>query len=390
MTIHNRIGVTSYQRTMTKRLAGSPAAFELPLTRAMRNPLRQQVTNIAIGTFDTDTDSITITVTEPDGTVHTQTVTRAAGVPADASAAATAFADAFNADPATAGVFTADDSTTNVVLTFDHAGIDYDVVATASAGTTATVSETTDPAGVAVPIGRFVVLAADAAIDGQRAIALPGDTSTAEQIVGVVMRPLGQFVNGESPLQSAVDSVPAGRMCDVAFNGMVNVLNAGDADASEKGAVWVAVDADADIDLGAARGDADGVLQVATLTPGAGQNSVEVSVEITITGGDYVGQTKLLSVLTDASMTATEWCDAARVQLNADPLWSTLLVDSGTATLILTAASPDITFDVNNVQGTVTIDNATTAGDPYTVKVPGAYWAEDTPAGQVGPVMLRM
>ncbi len=396
MGIGNRIGVTSYRRTMPRGFPGQPAEARLPDARAYRVPKRKQINNIAISGFGADADSITVNIEEPNGNVLSFTTTRASSVPVDDAAAATALAALINdstGEDSARGVVVASTNSANLILTFQHEGVPYDVETTVVAAV-ATVTQTQSPSGTSIPVGRFVALTSDAAINGQRAVQLPTEAVAAD-IKGIVLRELaGPAVNLGSIDPDDVDLIPPGSMCSVAYEGAVLMKNAGTTTASEGERVWVVVDEDATAEVGECMGvptaGESGTLQVATITPGAGQNSVEVSVEVTITGGQYAGATKLLSFLTDGSMTATEVADAFRAQINADPLFSTLLVDSGTATLILTAPSADVTFDANAVQGTFTIDNATVAADAFAVELPTCYWAEDTAAGELGRVFLRL
>lgn len=256
MSIANGLGRTGYGRTMPQRIEGAPADFDGLLTHPMRNPFLAQVSNVAIGTFDTDTDSITVEITTPDGEVHPYTVTRAAGAPADATAAAVALAALVNADAELLDDVVASGSTTNLVLTFRHPNVVYPVSATPSAGTTATVTTTTAAGASTVPFGRAVI--AGTTLDGITAIALPSGVSNEFLVLGVTARPQGQFESEGSPLSSAEDGIPGGRMCDVAFDGPINVVNRGDVATVKGGVVYMVVNTAGGDPLGGFRSDDDG------------------------------------------------------------------------------------------------------------------------------------
>lgn len=386
MTIQNSLGVAGFSRRLTRGFAGQPQGDVR--ARPFRNALLAQINTVTIAGFGADTDSVTLSITLPDGTVVQETTTRAAGVPVDDAAAVTALKDLVNARAALRGHVVAEDDADVLTLTFQHTNIEYTVETTVT-GCTATVAETQAPGGSSIPIGRFVKRGTS--VGHAPAVDTLDSTDDDTVLAGILLRSVAQYPNAESPLASANDVVPAGNMCDVAFEGEVLMLNTGDVAASAGGQVFVVVATTGGDEVGEARADADGVVQVTTLTPGAGQNSVEVSVLVTITSGEHEGKSLLLSALADASMTATEVCDAWRTQLNADAFWSALLVDTGTATLILTAADASFSFDVTAVQGTTTIA-ATTAHVAYAIPVDRrkAYWVEDTAAGAIGPIMLRM
>lgn len=393
MGIQNGLGVTGYRRTQSppSLLEGAPADFETPITIPMRNALAAQVTNLAIGTYDTDTDAVGVQITLPDGTVVTHTVTRASSVPVDASAAAVALAALVNGDDDLLGHVEATTSTTNVILTFLHENVVYPVTATASAGTSNTETEPTAPGGSAIPFGRFV--AQGATRDGVTAMRLLTSADTEDDVVGVSMRPIAQFPNAGSELSSAVDGIPAGKMGDAGIEKRVAMRNNGSVASAIGGVVHVVIDDAGGDEVGEARADSDdgGTAQVATVTPTAGQNSVTVSIAIDVLTGPAAGQTATLIYQTDGSMTATEVCDAFRTDFNLSTL-ADYITDSGTATLILTADDPETTFEVRVVEGLFTIDNATTAAAANTIALPRsrASWAEVVAAGAVGAMSLHM
>lgn len=395
MAIHNVHGQTSYRRTMPRGYPGQPAEARLPDARSYRVPKRKQITNIAISGFGANDDSITVNIEMPSGEVLPFTVTRVAGTPADDAAAAEALADLINESSGVGsarGVVVASTNAANLILTFVHEGYAYEVT-TSVVAAVAAVTETQSPSGTPVPIARFVALASDAAINGQRAIQLPVDAD-AEDICGITLRTLTPHVNLGSADPDDDDMIQPGSMADVAYEGAVLMVNHGSAAAAERDRVWVIVDSDSPLEVGQAMGvptaAESGTLQVATVTPGAAQNSVPVSVEVRILTGPRAGASKVLSFVTDADMTATEVANAFRSDFDDDPIMTGVLTSSGTATFILTSDRADTTFEVNVLQGTFTIDNATVAADGFAVELPTCYWAEDTPAGALGKVFLRL
>lgn len=260
MSIHNGIGITSYSRTMDQRIAGSPAEGKLPLARTMLNPLNKQVTEFTVGGTAADGD-YTFNVIEPDGTTTPVTFTRGSGETNDG------ISDGLLAQATTqigtdlAGIIESavDSDTNDLQVTFEHEGIAYTFTTSAPSGATLTATEITSPAGVSIPIGRFVA-DGGSSVDGQRTIALPsGVAETA--ILGVTMRRLGYDVNAESELSTAIDQIAPGKLVDVAREGAVNVLNVG-ADATANGSVFVVVNTAGGDELGEARGDDDGANSV--------------------------------------------------------------------------------------------------------------------------------
>ena len=253
MTILNGQGITSYSRTQPIGSEGD--LYTTPQqVRAMVNPKLAQISTVSIGTIDTDGDAVTITVTEPDGTLHTYSVTRASAVPLDADAMALALVALVDADAEARGVFTAAASSADVVFTFEHAGLDYAVVATPSAGTTATVATTQAAGGSGIPFGRFVV-SGGAAADGGQALALPDGAAIAD-VLGILAL-AHAYINQASDLASDDDALLPGEIGPVVREGEVLMLNVG-GDALPDGAVFVVVNTAGGDELGQARGDDDG------------------------------------------------------------------------------------------------------------------------------------
>ncbi len=261
MSIQNGLGITGFSRTMDRGIEGAPAEFDgVSGGRPMVNPKSKQVTELTVGGTATDGDYV-ITITEPDGTVHTVTFTRGSSETNDgiSDGLQAAVDNAITGDLAGVVESVADSDTNDLQITFAHEGLDYDVSGAAPGSGTLTDTEITDPAGSSIPLGRFVA-DGGASEDGQRAMALPdGVAETA--ILGVLMTPIGHNANGESPLSSADNELPAGNMGSVARDGAVNMRNVGGA-ATANGPVFVVVNTAGGDELGQARGADDGANSV--------------------------------------------------------------------------------------------------------------------------------
>lgn len=390
MTIANQIGYTGFSRDFHTPPEGHVYDIEGIKAIAHRNPILPQISTVTIASFDTNTDTFTITIQLPNGTTVTAcTITRSGGAPSDDTAAATAAVTAINAVAALYGHVTATSALGVITLTFDQPGISYAVASTVSGCTATVATSQAATGGTTIPYGRFVASAsATAGLQPQVRVLTGSDTTL--NVTGITARPQVS-VNLASSDPTATDGAVPGDMVDVAYNGMVAMRNNSSSAAVKGGQVFAVVATTGGDAIGEARMDSAGVAQVITLTPGAGQNSVPVSVLITVTAGEHTGKSLLLSTTADGSMTATEVCDAWRVIINADAFWSTILIDSGTATLIITAADSSIGLDATQSNGTVTVDVATTARVPYAVPLDRNrfYWAEAVAAGGIGPVMCR-
>ena len=387
MPIQNNLGLTGFARRLTSQIAGQPHGDVK--ARPFRNPLLPQIDSVTITGFGADADAVSVLVTLPDGTVTTETTTRAAAVPVDDEAAAAALVVLINARAALRGHVVATNALGVLTMTYQHANVAY-TTATAVVAAVATVASVQTPGGSSLVLGRFVKRGT--AVGGAPAVTVPASTDTQDLLAGVILRPVAQFANAESALASANDVVPAGQMCDVAHDGEVSMLNTGSVAAAAGGVVHVVRAVTGGDEVGEARASASGVLQVATVTPGAAQNSVTVAIRVRIETGASTGYSAVLLYQTDGSMTATEVCDAFRTDLNLDAVLAPLLADTGTATLILTSTDIDTTFSIDVVEGAFTVDEATVAAARYTIPLPQsrAYWAEAAAAGAVGRVMLRM
>ena len=356
---------TSYTNDLGRGLIGELASLRPHVARARVYPKRRQITSIGIGGATDGT--YTVRITSPAGT-------RPGTTPVDSSLAASSssvdligagLATAINAQVELRNLLRASYDAPNdtLVLTAVRTGESFTVAFPSNPSTNLTQSATQSPVVSDLPLGVGMV-----STDGETC-ARP--SAVTDVLAGIVKR--GRGIEGEDDNSS--ETHKAGDILELITEGDIYVESEQDV-TSEENPVWMRVNAGAGEVAGAFRTSPDGTAQVTTLTPGAGQNSVEVSVLITILTGEHAGKSLTLSALADGSMTATEVCDAWRTQLNADAFWSSLLVDTGTATLVLTAANAGFTFDVSSVQGTVTIA-ATTAAVVDCVRVPRtkAKWA---------------
>lgn len=349
---------TSYTNDLLAGLIGDLATMRPYRCVSRIYPKRAQVTTITVGGLDDGT--YTVLITTPSGTR-----------PGPAGDSASFVASSSTIDLIGAGLVAAinartelrnllrasyDAGANTIALTAVRRGEAFTVAFSSNPNTNLTQAATTSPVVADLPLGVGMV-----STDGEVA-AVPSATTAV--LAGVVKR--GRGIEGED--DNSAETHKAGDTLELVTEGDVFVESEEDV-TSEEDPVWMRVSAAGTEVAGAFRITPDGTSQVTTLTPGAGQNSVEVSVLVTILTGEHAGKSLVLSALADGSMTATEVCDAWRTQLNADAFWSALLVDTGTATLILTAANAGFTFDVTAIQGTTTIA-ATTAAVVDCVRIP--------------------
>lgn len=393
MPIANGIGFTGYARTMSAAALqeGAPAAFDTPLSFPIRNPLAAQITTIGIGAYADDGDAVEVTIQTPDGVDHDFEVVRAAGAPANATAAAVALAALINADASVVGHVDAEGSGTDLVLTFQHPNVIYPV---SHSETGVTVSQTATQAagGSAIPFGRFLI-ATGGVIDPTRVgqvvgsevqAVLPTSATVADDIIGISARPLAQFANQGEALASAVDGIPAGKMGDAFFDGFVAMRNNGAVASAINGIVYVVNDTAGGDELGEARADGGGVQQVATGTPTAA-NATHFQVTIRVRDQTYVGD-----FVSDADGTATEIVAGLIADFGGASAIPGVTL-SGTTTLIVTGAAGE-SFTVNDTGVGIIAFVATTAADVYAFPMPRSRvrWAAVVPPGAVGPVSTKL
>lgn len=153
---------------------------------------------------------------------------------------------------------------------------------------------------------------------------------------------------------SNADGIPNGGMLNLARSGRYLVKVENTVAVGDRAYFRVAANG-GNTQLGAWRNDADGVAQVATLTPTAANTTV-YSLQIVIDG-----QVFSYSITSDGTATATEINDAFRALMAADVGFTSLIVASGTTTLILTAVRAGMPFAVTSVGAGVIATVLTTA-----------------------------
>lgn len=133
---------------------------------------------------------------------------------------------------------------------------------------------------------------------------------------------------------------------------------------------------------GAFRSNYDGAARVVTITPTAA-DSTQYGLVVNVGSQDFY-----FSVVSDASATATEICDAFRAQMAANATFSALVTASGTTTLILTGTTAGQDFTVNSAgAGTLGIVSTTPAA-ATTVKMKGLMF--ETSTSGAGIAMLKV
>lgn len=380
MAIQNQLGNVSPARSLARAHEGSWADKEGGRARPMSVPLLAQISNVAISGFGADADSITVHIDLPNGTRQSNTTTRAAGVPVDDAAAAVALADLINADEELNGHVVATTSTSNLILTFQHPNIVYPV-STAVTAAVATVTTTQAAGGTSIAVARFVKAAATpAAVDGVSPMANLEATDDEFAILGVTLRTL-DLVNAESPLATAVDQIPAGRLGGVAYKGNVNMRNNGSVASVPGGKVYAVRSASGGDEVGEARADVSGVASLWTATPVA-VNDQEYGMRIIWRGVTYEE-----IVQGDASATATEISDAFRAAFGT----IAGLTFGGTATVTIAGAAgePLTVQDLGPGDSGVV---ETTPAVVYAVELDRkrVAWHEVVQPGEIGPVHLDL
>lgn len=136
---------------------------------------------------------------------------------------------------------------------------------------------------------------------------------------------------------------------------------------------------------GAFRADADGVAQVSTYTPTAAEHSKGFGIRVSFSDRSY-----FFSVISDATMTATEVCDAFRTAMAADTEFTARVVASGSATLILTGQVAGEAFAVANAGQGAGTWAATTPPAPTCLKMKGARFLTATTGAGLALVEVDM
>jgi hypothetical protein len=267
------------------------------------------------------------------------------------------------------------------VLNFIHPSTAYTVSFPSNPGTNLTQTATQSSTRTNLPLG----IAVCRVTGDEGFIRVPASTDTADDVLGVVLESENEAESNDDGTSAGYE---AGADLPVMDHGCCYV--APEENVVDGDRVRVRMVAAGTEQAGAFRTTSDGTAQVATLTPGAGQNSVVIGFVLTMLTGEHEGKSFVVSTTSDASMTATEVADAWRVIINADDFWKNILTDTGTATLILTAANPEDTFEATVLNGVITIDNATTAGAPDTILMPPNWrWNQNGSAGQPTQLVIK-
>ncbi len=300
----------------------------------------------------------TLTHTSAGGEDDTDTI---AGITADAAAN----------DNLIGVVVVTDDATDINTLTFVHENRVYTVTATAVAGT-GTVATPTAAGGTRIPLGVALV---NGATTG--AAVLPGAASTDDDVVGLsTYNTDAEVTEGDATLD---DGSPAGSVLSALVEGEIWATVE---DAVAVGPVFVrrANATGATEEVGRLRGSMDGTARVETVTPTAvndQQYSLRLDVDVE---GNGNFKSFVIAALGDVSATATEICDAYRVQLAAITELTGVVTGSGTATLILTGAA-GILFGATDLGPGVSAVVETTAGAFDTFRLLHARFKTTTAAG---------
>ena len=136
--------------------------------------------------------------------------------------------------------------------------------------------------------------------------------------------------------------------------------------------------------LGRVRNDADGTAEVSTITPTA-VNDTDYALNVRIGTADYQ-----FMYTSDGSATATEICDGLRTAMALDAGFTAAVTASGTATLILTAATAGVNLVVtSNGPGALAIVE-TTGPAPTCDLLAGARFIETTSTAGLARVALNL
>ena len=225
--------------------------------RSYANPLLNQVSQWTVAGVDTSgVHSVTIQL--PDGTLLTATYT-ATVPPDDSTAVAAGLVNDINTSDAWANVATAQNAAGVITVTYLHAGFIYPVTGTVVQGA-ATITIDANPqdaGGAPMPVGRWVVAAANPVDPDVPAAALPGPGGN---LVGITKRPHGQLVQtvvATNPDQ-ADESFIASDMVPVGYSGSMYVRNAGSVASVKDAQVFAVVNTAGGNRLGESRADDDG------------------------------------------------------------------------------------------------------------------------------------
>lgn len=250
--IVNEYGRTAFSFRPDTLVEGMPCEGLEVIARPYPNPKRREIWTLTVGGTAADGD-YSATFTGDDGTAFTVKFTRAAG---EANGAiATAYAAALLADPARKGVILSATVDSLVVsVRFKHPGRGYTVTSSAPAGATFVAAESLSHEGQILKVGRFVV---PATLEGLASMGPPGNSATAADMLGVILRPHTGITRPTPALATDEPSIVAGNMVAPALQVIVALRNMGAA-AVDGGVVHVVINTAGGQERGQVRGDADG------------------------------------------------------------------------------------------------------------------------------------
>lgn len=195
--------------------------------------------------------------------------------------------------------------------------------------------------GSEIPFGRVVVLDTTAG----RVNALgPNDYTPVKLISAAGQKVQGALLHDQAHTAAVASGALDGEMCSVLKKGLIYLLTEQAVTPADTVYVRHTIGDDTAKELpGQVRKDRDGVAQVSTYTPTAAEHSKAFGVRVSFADRDY-----FFDAVSDATMTATEVCDALRLAMAADTEFAARAVASGTTTLILTGQVAGEAFAVSN------------------------------------------
>lgn len=209
--------------------------------------------------------------------------------------------------------------------------------------------------------------------------------STATQpLVGIVLNDFGRNPNGLT-----TGAYAQNKMAPMLCEGPVTVQIDQDCKPSDKVFVRFAASANAQVGVvGSFRKDSDGVAQVSTGTPTAGQNSTIFLIRVKFDGKAQGTrpETYAFEYVSDSSMTATEAVTGFKTVMAADAAFTARVVATGTTTLILTGQVAGEAFTVTSEGDGAITWAATTPPAPTARYVPARWLSTGKATDAVGEI----
>ena len=195
--------------------------------------------------------------------------------------------------------------------------------------------------GSEIPFGRIVVLDTTAG----RVNALgPNDYTPVKLISAAGQAVEGALLHDQAHDPDAASGAQDGEMCSVLRKGKIYLWTEQAVTPADPVYVRHTVGGAPTTQIpGQVRKDRDGVAQVSTYTPTAAEHSKAFGVRVSFADRDYY-----FDAVSDATMTATEVCDALRLAMAADAEFTARAVATGTTTLIRTGQVAGEAFAVAN------------------------------------------